>query len=122
MMLHFSKHASVIFVLALSMFAPMMANIFSAKFITYLPSLAAIIFLFLAFNKNNKVNIFFIVILLTVFLHTLFQLISGRGIGSGGILIIYFLVLFFTMHLKNSSASQIINIMFIIDRSLMNLL
>lgn len=115
MMLHFSKHASVIFVLALSMFAPMMANIFSAKFITYLPSLAAIIFLFLAFNKNNKVNIFFIVILLTVFLHALFQLISGRGIGSGGILIIYFLVLFFTMHLKNSSASQIINIMFIIN-------
>jgi hypothetical protein len=114
MMQHYTKHTSVVFVLALALFAPITANIFSEKFITLLPTLAAIIFFFLTFNKN-KVNLFFIVILMIVFGHALFQLISGRGIGSGGILIIYFLVLFFTTHLNNSSASQIMVTMFLIN-------
>lgn len=115
MILHYSKHLSVVFVLTLAMLAPMTANFFSEKFIIYLPSLTAIIFFILTFNKNNKVNLFFVVILLTLFGHALFQLISGRGIGSGGILIIYFLVLFFTTHLNNSSASQIMDTMFLIN-------
>jgi hypothetical protein len=115
MTMNFSKHTSVIFVLVLSMLTPMAANIFSEKFITYIPSLVAATFLILASNKKTKLNIIFIVVLLTVFGYALFQLISGRGIGSGGILLIYFLVLFFTTHLKKSSASQIMGIMFLIN-------
>lgn len=114
-MLNFSRHTCVVSILALSMLTPMMANIFSAKFITYIPSLVAATFLFLYFNKNDRLSVGMIVVLLAVFGHTLFQLISGRGIGSGGILIIYFLVVFFTMYLKELSASQIMNTMFVIN-------
>jgi hypothetical protein len=92
---------SVVYV---SIFTPWAANLMLSKSVTFFPILLLLVLL-LSSHLIRRISLTtpHIIIFLLVIFHVTFSMITGRGIGSGGTLIIYFFSFSFYYLFKLSS-------------------
>jgi hypothetical protein len=89
----------------MSILTPWIANIFISKGLTFLPLAATVFFVCASksFLKNLSMTKSDLVIFFLVVTHVLFSIATGRGIGSGGTLIIFFYSYIFFYAMKKST-------------------
>ena len=94
----YNNFSALINVLILSLVTPLVASYFDLKLIVYLP-LMFIFLLSLATLRNNKIYLMpfrFLLLIFLFFIFCIYQQLSGKGIGSGGLIIILIeIILFF---------------------------
>jgi hypothetical protein len=96
-------------VVIVSMVTPWVANLLVLKFVTYAPVILAVLFVMASkkFFSHMSSSLGHIIVFLLVIFHVVFSVLTGRGIGSGGTLIIYFLAFLFYYALIISEQNQI---------------
>jgi len=103
--MHISDYKIPFYVVGISVLTPWIANIFISKELTYLPIAVAVLFMFISksFLKNVSVAKSDLLIFFLVIVHVLFSMATGRGVGSGGTLIIFFYSYIFFYAMKQQS-------------------
>ena len=92
-------------VLAVSMVTPWLANLLVSKAVTFSPIFVACALAILSkrFINNLTLGMLDVFVFLLVLFHVLFSIVTGRGIGSGGTLIIYFYSYLFYYLIKSTA-------------------
>jgi hypothetical protein len=95
------------FIILLASALPIVSAVFDSKLLTFLPDILALLFYFLFLScypqRAGRLNIYVALVLVLLAFHICIGVLTGRGIGSGGIVSVFVLTFIFSKFLETGS-------------------